>query len=385
MKFLFYFFIFFLILGFSIFFNFHNYTEKSKKNYAANNEVFDVKKNSNVIPKYERQNKHNFELKSVDLEKLFEIGEYRDLAILWRELEHLDYVEAQTIKRDWLEKSYTWLKKENLIPLKSFIDSWLVYSSEDYDFLFFQAQVDLFFGDRIKALNDSFFLLERLPENNKNFHKDRFALNIQKLILQMESNKLWNDLIIFIDQLLWHSPNETKYTLKLAEAHYQAGNYKFSNNILSSIEHETRFSKDINFLKEKINNKNTKNTEISLKKYNSHYIVSGDLNNIKVNLLVDTGATISVITKKFFEINKSSFNAKFIKKSFVNTAGGKIEAKVYLFPTFSIKEYSLQNIEFLVIDSLEDERIDGLLGMNFLKEFKFQIDQDDGVLKLRYR
>ena len=385
MKFLFYFFIFFLILGFSIFFNFHNYTEKSKKNYAANNEVFDVKKNSNVIPKYERQNKHNFELKSVDLEKLFEIGEYRDLAILWRELEHLDYVEAQTIKRDWLEKSYTWLKKENLIPLKSFIDSWLVYSSEDYDFLFFQAQVDLFFGDRIKALNDSFFLLERLPENNKNFHKERFALNIQKLIFQMESNKLWNDLIIFIDQLLWHSPNETKYTLKLAEAHYQSGNYKFSKNILSSIEHETRFSKDINFLKEKINNKNTKNTEISLKKYNSHYIVSGDLNNIKVNLLVDTGATISVITKNFFERNKSSFNAKFIKKSFVNTAGGKIEAKVYLFPTFSIKEYSLQNIEFLVIDSLEDERIDGLLGMNFLKEFKFQIDQDDGVLKLRYR
>ena len=251
--------------------------------------------------------------------------------------------------------------------------------------MFFQAQIDLFFGDRIKALNDSFFLLERLPENNKNFHRDRFASNIQKLILQMESNKLWNDLIIFIDQLLWHSPNETKYTLKLAEAHYQAGNYKFSKNILSSIEHETRFSKDINFLKEKINNKNIKNTEISLKKYNSHYIVSGDLNNIKVNLLVDTGATISVITKKFFERNKSILNAKFIKKSFVNTAGGKIEAKVYLFPTFSIKDYSLQNIEFLVIDSLEDDRIDGLLGMNFLKEFKFQIDQDDGVLKLRYR
>jgi clan AA aspartic protease (TIGR02281 family) len=385
MKFLFYLFIFFLILGFSIFFNFHNYTEKSNKNYATNNEVFDAKKNSNIIPKYERQNKHNFELKSVDLEKLFEIGEYRDLAILWQELEYLDYVEAQTIKRDWLEKSYTWLKKENLIPLKSFIDSWLNYSSEDYDFLFFQAQVDLFFGDRIKALNDSFFLLERLPENNKNFHKDRFASNIQKLIIQMESNELWNDLIVFIDQLLWHSPNETKYTLKLAEAHYQAGNYKFSKNILSSIEYETRFSRDINFLKAKINNKNTKNTEISLKKYNSHYIVSGDLNNIKVNLLVDTGATISVITKKFFERNKSSFNAKFIKKSFVNTAGGKIEAKVYLFPTFSIKDYSLQNIEFLVIDSLEDERIDGLLGMNFLKEFKFQIDQDDGVLKLRYR
>ena len=76
--------------------------------------------------------------------------------------------------------------------------------------------------------------------------------------------------------------------LKLAEAHYQAGNYKFSKNILSSIEFETRFSKDINFLKEKINNKNTKIQKFILK-YNSHYIVSGDLNNIKVNLLVDTG------------------------------------------------------------------------------------------------
>ena len=129
---------------FNFLFNFHNYTEKSTQNYVENNEVFDVKKNSNVIPKYERQNKHNFHIKSVDLEKLFEIGEYRDLAVLWQELEHLNYVEAQTIKRDWLEKSYTWLKQENLIALKSFIDSWLIYSSEDYDFLFIKAQIDLF-------------------------------------------------------------------------------------------------------------------------------------------------------------------------------------------------------------------------------------------------
>ena len=90
-----------------------------------------------------------------------------------------------------------------------------------------------------------------MPENNKNFHRDRFLTNIQKLIDQMESNNLWNDLIIFIDQLLWHTPNETKYTLKLAEAHYQNGNYNFSKNILSSIEYETRFSKDIKFLENK--------------------------------------------------------------------------------------------------------------------------------------
>ena len=85
-------------------------------------------------------------------------------------------------------------------------------------FFVFPSSGRSFFGDRIKALNDSFFLLERLPENNKNFHKDRFASNIQKLILQMESNKLWNDLIIFIDQLLWHSPNETKYTFKISRS-----------------------------------------------------------------------------------------------------------------------------------------------------------------------
>tara|TARA_B100002019_G_scaffold269188_1_gene261777 strand:- start:1829 stop:2986 length:1158 start_codon:yes stop_codon:yes gene_type:complete len=385
MKFLFYLFIFSLILGFSILFNLHNSTEKSTQNYAEKKEVFDAKNNSNVFPMHDRQNKYTFQIKSDDLEKLFEIGEYSDLAVLWQEFERLNYVDAQTIKRYWLEKSYTWLKQENLNSLKSFVDSWLIYSSEDYDFLFFKAQIDLFFGDRIKALNDAFFLLERLPENNKNFHRDMFVTNIKKLIHQMESNNLWNELIIFIDQLLWHTPNETKYTLKLAEAHFQSGNYNFAKNILSSIEYEARFSKDINFLKAKINNKNSNNTEILLEKYNTHFIVAGDLNNIKVNLLIDTGASISVITKKFFERNKARFNAKFIKKSFVNTAGGKIEAQVYLFPIFSIKDYSLQNIEFLVIDSLDDDRIDGLLGMNFLKEFQFQIYQDDGVLKLHYK
>jgi len=180
-------------------------------------------------------------------------------------------------------------------------------------------------------------------------------------------------------------PNEKIYILKLAELHYLSGNYEFSKNILDTLDYDEKYSKSVNILKSKIRKKSIQSKDISLRKYNSHFVVDGDLNNIKASLLIDTGASTSVIKKSFFDQNKLNLDAKFIRKSFINTAGGQIEAPVYLIPMLSINNYSIQDIEFIVIDFMVNEKVDGLLGMNYLQEFRFEIDQDNEKLKLRFK
>lgn len=385
MKLLLLFLIVSLIINFLIILDSQDTPQQLESKNIDTEEILALNIKSNYLPKAENSNKNHSLVNSDDLVKLFEIGEYKELAILWKELEIQNYIEAHILKKSWLEKCYVWLKKENLLSLRNFIESWLSYSADDYEFLFLQSQIDLFFGDRVKAINDSFFLLEKLSIGQVSFHKENLKSNIQKVLFDLESKGMWDDLIKFIDQILWHMPNEKKYLLKLAEAYYLNGNDNFSKNILETIGHDKKYAKSIGILKSKIYKKNLQNASVLLKKYNSHFLVDGDLNNIKVSLLIDTGATISVITDRFFQKNKSSLSAKYLRSSFINTAGGRIEAPVYLIPIFSIKDYVVKNIEFVVIEFSEDETIDGLLGMNYLKEFKFEIDQDNEILILNPR
>lgn len=374
-----------LIISIFILNDFQNNTQKLQFKEASSDKKSVSEINLNHLPLNKEQKKDINLIDLVYLDRLFEIGEYSELTILWQEFQSQNYIEAQSIKRSWLEKGYAWLREDNLLALKNFIDSWLIYSTDDYEFLFLKSQIDLFAGDRIRALNDSFFLLEKLSINKKNFHKRNSEINIKEVLSNLESENLINEAIPFVEQILWHMPNEKKYILKLAELHYLSGNYEFSKNILDTLDYDEKYSKSVNILKSKIRKKSIQSKDISLRKYNSHFVVDGDLNNIKASLLIDTGASTSVIKKSFFDQNKLNLDAKFIRKSFINTAGGQIEAPVYLIPMLSINNYSIQDIEFIVIDFMVNEKIDGLLGMNYLQEFRFEIDQDNEKLKLRFK
>ena len=43
---------------------------------------------------------------------------------------------------------------------------------------------------------------------------------------------------------------------------------------------------------------------------------------------------------------------------------------------------AVENIEVGVIDEFDNKKFDGLLGMNFLRHFKFFIDQNEPKLQL---
>ena len=126
------------------------------------------------------------------------------------------------------------------------------------------------------------------------------------------------------------------------------------------------------------------------KKYSIGYNRKGDaiivealLNEItKVNFILDTGASIVVISRRI--ANKLGLNIDDKNLStFVTLADGrKVRANAVLLDSISIGNLKAKNIQAAVLEKEEAISEDGLLGMSFLKNFTIKIDPKNGKLVL---
>jgi predicted aspartyl protease len=67
----------------------------------------------------------------------------------------------------------------------------------------------------------------------------------------------------------------------------------------------------------------------------------------------------------------------------VNTANGSLMAPMYQFRELQIGKRKVTNIAVVILPMGGLDNADGLLGMNFLREFDFRIDQRKALLFLK--
>lgn len=104
---------------------------------------------------------------------------------------------------------------------------------------------------------------------------------------------------------------------------------------------------------------------------------------IKTELLIDTGASITALTQTTFA--QIPTQAKdFQRYMNVKTANGMVRSELYQIAEVRLGEQVFNNIEVLVLpENVSDsEAFNGLLGMNILAQFAFFIDQDNALLEL---
>ncbi|HIP12884.1 MAG TPA: hypothetical protein EYG73_09235 [Arcobacter sp.] len=118
--------------------------------------------------------------------------------------------------------------------------------------------------------------------------------------------------------------------------------------------------------------------EIPLQTYGVHYLVDISINGTNVKLLLDTGASTSAInnsTIQNIDYKVLRYNIK------IYTGNGITYSKLISVDTFELENIFIKNFNFTIL--MQDiPMYDGLLGMNFFRNYKFFIDQEKNILYL---
>jgi clan AA aspartic protease (TIGR02281 family) len=126
--------------------------------------------------------------------------------------------------------------------------------------------------------------------------------------------------------------------------------------------------------------------QINMDKQSGHVVVTTLLNNkVKANLVLDTGASLILLSRKVAVNLGAGVNGKGGTPIELIMADGRREnAKMIILDSVKVQDSEVRDVEAAILPDKEsaDMSEDGLLGMSFLKKFNFKIDQKNDKLIL---
>jgi clan AA aspartic protease (TIGR02281 family) len=202
---------------------------------------------------------------------------------------------------------------------------------------------------------------------------------------------------MFVEPLLQLEPSNRLYILSLATAYAELFQEGLMENVLASLSFDDPdaqhirniiVAQQISRATDGADNQNIGETvnlgrPVPLEQFGDQYVVKAKLSSNPVALLIDTGASVTAISKQYFDNLSNRYKTNYLGRFSIGTAGGSIMARMYQFQTLSINHVTIQNLPVVILPMQSIENADGLLGMNFLREFDFKIDQRQAVMFIK--
>lgn len=179
------------------------------------------------------------------------------------------------------------------------------------------------------------------------------------------------------------------FNIELAKLQFEQGESQRALNTLAFIPYSEAYEDEINLLTQlwsiHLSEVAVMDNGIALEKVGSHFIVEVDIGQrATLRLILDTGASISAINEKASQqLLRDGLIEKTDKIIRLNTANGTREVDTYRADSFSVEEFSIEPLILAGIHMKNNKNIDGLLGMDFLSVFKFEIDYERKLLFLK--
>jgi len=177
------------------------------------------------------------------------------------------------------------------------------------------------------------------------------------------------------------------------------GSMKFPRDQIERIERSS--PDDVNLIKQKWEEKRLRDQardreieegkehepkQANMDKQSGQVIVETLLNNkVKANLILDTGSSFILLSSSI--ANNLGINADPSSGAIVEMVladGRKVQAKRIILESVSVQGSEVKKVEAAILSQNESGSVtgDGLLGMSFLKNFSFKIDQKNNKLIL---
>ncbi len=298
-----------------------------------------------------------------------------------------------------LAQANLWLKEKKLLTLGAFLQDYLKQYPQDMDFLLLEAKLKV----ETTLLSDAiahYYDLLRSPMTAA--QQSEIERQIKQLssntIEQLKRNYSWDILAMFVEPLLQLEPSNRLYILSLAMAYAELFQEALMENILASLDFDDPDAENIRKIilaqqvapaSEEADDLDASDVTanlgrpIPLKQFGDQYVVEAKLSSNPVALLIDTGASVTAISTQYFDTLSNRYKINYLGSFSIGTAGGRIMARMYQFRELTINHVTVQNLPVVILPMQGIENADGLLGMNFLREFDFKIDQRQSVMFIK--
>jgi clan AA aspartic protease (TIGR02281 family) len=293
--------------------------------------------------------------------------------------------ELSDVRLFWLQTTQSLIQQKLFAHAEDSINAYLAFENDDIDFLY--QQVELYWQQELPllAIKHSYEVQYHLF-NRVEVHE---AVNAARRLVQQQvdiliKNNNWLELRNLIEEVLLFDADNFNLQWLIARAQYQLGEFEYARNTLEPLLSQPNYKIKVRTLLADIESALRKPQSIPLSRQGEHFIVQALINDtFNVSLMLDTGASISLLSESAFEELNQYSDVVYIKDLSLNTAGGTVTASIYQIAELSIQGYVVKDFIFAVSSSYVNEHNDGLLGMNFLKAFDFHIDQNNGLLTLK--
>ncbi len=319
---------------------------------------------------------------SVKIKSAIQTNDYFLASFLIKSLHHTK--QLPELKTYWLNNTTTHMAAGQFMEAEKAITAYLEFNRDDLDFL--NLQVKNFLNQQLVltaleyAYNIQYHVFTESQKNEVIELARQMVYQHADVLIQTNQ---WLELQGFIEQLMVIDVENLHLLWLYTRAQYHLGEFELARNSIEPLLSVANYKIKANALLTKIQGTLQQPEGIQLTKQGEHFIVRAMINDeFNVALMIDTGASISLLSEQAFaEINQYT-QVDYIKDLTFSTAGGLVTASIYQAQSLSIQGYSVKDFLFAVSPHVGNNN-DGLLGMNYLRTFEFTIDQSNNLLLLK--
>lgn len=288
------------------------------------------------------------------------------------------------------------LEAERLEPFMLLMDIYLASDYQDIDALILLAEYQrrqAYPEEAAKVFQLAYTYAYEITDREK--LASALSNLIGKTDAQLADQQRWVELLSFYQFLLSIDLVLPPHLLRMATIYLQLDDQLSAVSLLRELAADTSIGAQAGALLAAIDKQDkpiapvTKTESVALLRYRNHYIAPVLVNReAELSLIIDTGASITSLSKRRFDDMVDDGLVDDFRRVGVhlfNTANGMSRGVVYRVDQFRLGNNELNDIRIAVLDFDQETGIDGLLGMNVLQHFRFEIDQDESALLLQPR